>query len=260
MAFNFFGAPDMSSIHQEIRQLCAKHGYRAVHEGLQFVMQEDYRVLKSIFEGVPEPTPFTHHTVFVSDTIDTPFASFDAAIQQPQQQEKKQKKQVKKANKELQQKKEKEPENKPEFAPPAETFPEDMLDNLVDSTKLGTIKPGTEIVVSKLGNQEEPEVKPTFFTSADERAWQKEEEAKTKHKLDATGITPESLLTKENLEQWVQKEKKGYAYIARRHVGLPEPMIAAKCKEFGIVSEAAKRRQAIVAARANAARGRGRGR
>lgn len=264
MAFNFFGS-DMSNLFQEIRQLCARHGYRAVHDGLQQVMQEDYLVLKGIFEGTsplasaPEPAWLKQEPMefVLSETIDsTPAASVSAAsvaaasVAAAHQQQQQQKKKVTKAKK-------KEVEQ-PEYAPPAEMFSTDMLDGLADTTKLGTIRAGTEIVVSKLGHQEEPEVKPTFFTAADERAWQKEEEAKTKAKLDATGIKAESLLTRENLEQWIQKEKKGYAYVARRHVGLPESSVVAACKEMGIVSEAAKRRQAIVASRVNAKRGRGR--
>ncbi len=212
-----------SNLYNEIRLLCAKYGYRSVQEGVHTVIQEEYAALKSLVEGttvLPKETP---------------------------------KKVVTKA------KKENEKKVQEEFAPAAEVFQEDLIDGLVDSTKLGQIKSGTEIVVSKLGAAEEPETKPTFFTAAEERQWQKEEEAKTRAKLDATGISPESLLNRENLEQWIQKEKKGYAYVARRHVGLPESAVVAACKELWIVSEAAKRRQAIVASRMNAKRGRGRG-
>ncbi len=248
--FDFGQMANVSSIHQEIRMLCAKYGYRSVQEGIQSVIQQDYASLKELVEGispggggffVPLPVPVDAEAS----------GSVPEIVSQPIE---RQKKTVKKA------KEKKEEEKKEEFAPAAEVFQDDLIDGLVDTTQLGTIKPGTEVVVSKLGASEEPEVRPTFYTVAEERAWQKEEEAKTKAKLDATGIAPDQLLTKENLQQWVQKEKKGYAYIARRHVGLPESAIAAKCKEYGIVSEAAKRRQAIVASRVNAARGRGRGR
>jgi hypothetical protein len=251
MAFNFFGCPEMSTLFQEIRQLCAKHGYRAVHDGLATVMQEDYLVLKEFFSckelaPIPSKAKANAKEVVISETIDTvTFPDvFPSAVQ---------KKKVTKAKKQ-------EEKVVAEYAPAAEMFSEDLIDGLVDSSKLGQIKSGTEIVVSKLGASEEPEVKPTFVTAAEERQWQKEEEAKTRAKLDATGISPESLLTRENLEQWIQKEKKGYAYVARRHIGLPEAAVVAACKELGIVSDAAKRSQAIVAARANAMRGRGRGR
>ena len=288
--FDFGQMASVSSIHQEIRMLCAKYGYRSVQEGIQSVIQQDYASLKELVEGIsPGGGGFFVPVAAVPDASDVP-----QVLSQPGERKKKS---VKKA------KEKKEDEKKEEFAPAAEVFQDDLIDGLVGTvgcplqghppavpqlpslrhsnigaggaganikvsldsavggtTQLGTIKPGTEVVVSKLGASEEPEVRPTFYTVAEERAWQKEEEAKTKAKLDATGIAPDQLLTKENLQQWVQKEKKGYAYIARRHVGLPESAIAAKCKEFGIVSEAAKRRQAIVASRVNAARGRGRGR
>lgn len=245
--FDFGQMASVSSIHQEIRMLCAKYGYRSVQEGIQSVIQQDYASLKELVEGIsPGGGGF-----FVPVDAEAS-GSVPEIVTLPVE---RQKKTVKKAKE-----KEKKEDVAPAFAPAAEVFQEDLIDGLVDTTQLGTIKPGTEVVVSKLGASEEPEVRPTFYTVAEERAWQKEEEAKTKAKLDATGIAPDQLLTKENLQQWVQKEKKGYAYIARRHVGLPESAIAAKCKEFGIVSEAAKRRQAIVASRVNAARGRGRGR
>ena len=246
MALNFAGLGNQF-LPNKIRQLCAEHGYKAVKEGIEQVLREDFQALQEIFASVagsvanvpkkaehvkPNPITQTIQKVEQSDV------------------ETKEKKTVKKAKKEK--------ETPPEYAEAAETFAEDLIDGLVDSSKLGSIKAGTEIVVNKLGNSEEPEVRPAFSTTAEEKAWQKDEEAKTLAKLRATGISPESLLTKENLDQWIGKEKKGYAYVARRHVGLPETTIQNACRMYGIVSEAAKRRQAIIATRVNSMRGRGR--
>ena len=81
----------------------------------------------------------------------------------------------------------------------------------------------------------------------DLKKWQKEQEEKKKRELDAEGINPASLLTKENLQRWIVTEKKTYAAVAREYVGLPESMVASSAKKFGILSQTAIRRGMIVA-------------
>lgn len=87
--------------------------------------------------------------------------------------------------------------------------------------------------------------------SKDIKKWQKEQEEKKKRELDAQGINPASLLTKENLERWILQEKKTYAAVARDYVGLPESMISSSAKSFNIQSETTRKRQAIIAAKAS---------
>jgi len=82
----------------------------------------------------------------------------------------------------------------------------------------------------------------------DLKKWQKEQEDKKKRELDAQGINPASLLTKENLQRWIVEEKKTYAAVAREYVGLPESMVASSAKKFGIQSHTTIRRGMIVAA------------
>ena len=53
----------------------------------------------------------------------------------------------------------------------------------------------------------------------------------------------------ENLKKWVEEEKKSYSYIARRLIGLPEAQISVEAKKYGIMSEIAKRRMAVVESR-----------
>jgi len=60
--------------------------------------------------------------------------------------------------------------------------------------------------------------------------------------LDAQGVNPASLLTKENLQRWIIDEKKTYAAVARDYIGLPDSMIASSAKSFGIQSDASKKR------------------
>ena len=87
--------------------------------------------------------------------------------------------------------------------------------------------------------------------SKDIKKWQKEQEEKKKRELDAQGINPASLLTKENLERWILQEKKTYAAVAREYVGLPESMISSSAKSFNIQSETTRKRHAIMAAKSS---------
>jgi hypothetical protein len=81
----------------------------------------------------------------------------------------------------------------------------------------------------------------------DLKKWQKEQEEKKKRELDAQGINPASLLTKENLQRWIVEEKKTYAAVAREYVGLPDSMVASSAKSFGIQSDTTKKRALIAA-------------
>jgi hypothetical protein len=81
----------------------------------------------------------------------------------------------------------------------------------------------------------------------DLKKWQKEQEEKKKRELDAQGINPATLLTKENLQLWIVTEKKTYAAVAREYVGLPDSMVASAAKSFGIQSDTTKKRAMIAA-------------
>jgi len=83
----------------------------------------------------------------------------------------------------------------------------------------------------------------------DIKKWQKEQEDKKKRDLDAQGINPASLLTKENLQKWIVDEKKTFAAVARDHVGLPDSMVSSAAKSYGIQSETSKRRAIIAASK-----------
>ena len=83
----------------------------------------------------------------------------------------------------------------------------------------------------------------------DLKKWQKEQEEKKKRELDAQGINPASLLTKENLQRWIVEEKKTYAAVAREYVGLPDSMVASSAKSFGIQSDTTRKRALIAASK-----------
>ena len=100
-----------------------------------------------------------------------------------------------------------------------------------------------------------PLTQPTQHTESgltdpkDIKKWQKEQEDKKKRELDAQGINPASLLTKENLQRWIVEEKKTFAAVARDYVGLPDSMVSSAAKSYGIQSETSKRRAIIAASK-----------
>lgn len=118
------------------------------------------------------------------------------------------------------------------------------------------LRPDAKVRVVKKG-LEAPAPAPTPTThhesgltdSKDLKKWQKEQEDKKKRELDAQGINPASLLTKENLQRWIVEEKKTYAAVAREYVGLPDSMVASSAKSFGIQSDTTRKRALIAASK-----------
>jgi hypothetical protein len=95
-----------------------------------------------------------------------------------------------------------------------------------------------------------PPMPPKGLTVKEIKQWQKGEEDKKRDELREKGIDPQTLLTKDNLKQWIEKENKSYAVVARYHVGLPEMYVSEVAKKFGVQSALAKKRRAqIMAAR-----------
>jgi hypothetical protein len=88
-----------------------------------------------------------------------------------------------------------------------------------------------------------------FRDPKDIKKWQKEQEDKKGAELRAAGINPVSLLTEANMRKWVVDEKKTFAAIAREYVGLSDGVIASEAKKYGLQSDVAKRRAAIMGAK-----------
>jgi len=140
-------------------------------------------------------------------------------------------------------------------APETQTQPQAALEQ--EEPKL---RPDAKVRVVKKGLEATPLVVVTPAPTAqhesgltdpkDLKKWQKEQEEKKKRELDAQGINPASLLTKENLQRWIVDEKKTYAAVAREYVGLPDSMVASSAKSFGIQSDTTRKRALIAANRA----------
>lgn len=117
------------------------------------------------------------------------------------------------------------------------------------------LRPDAKVRVVKKGTEVPPVQAPQtqhesgLTDPKDLKKWQKEQEEKKKRELDAQGINPASLLTKENLQRWIVDEKKTYAAVAREYVGLPDSMVASSAKSFGIQSDTTKKRAMIAASK-----------
>ena len=83
----------------------------------------------------------------------------------------------------------------------------------------------------------------------DIKKWQKEQDDKKISELRDAGINPASLLTEANMRKWVVDEKKTFAAIAREYVGLSDAVIASEAKKYGLQSDIAKRRAAVMNAK-----------
>lgn len=88
-----------------------------------------------------------------------------------------------------------------------------------------------------------------FRDPKDIKKWQKEQEDNKAAELRANGINPVSLLTEANMRKWVVEEKKTFAAIAREYVGLSDSVIASEAKKYGLQSDIAKRRVAVMNAK-----------
>ncbi len=68
------------------------------------------------------------------------------------------------------------------------------------------------------------------------KAEQRKKENAKRKELEEAGISPNSLLTKENLEQWLSSGKT-YSQIAREEVGMREEDVSAAAKKHGLSSQ-----------------------
>jgi len=88
-----------------------------------------------------------------------------------------------------------------------------------------------------------------FRDPKDIKKWQKEQEDNKAAELRAAGISPASLLTEANMRKWIVDEKKTFAALAREYVGLSDGVIASEAKRYGLQSDIAKRRAALIGAK-----------
>ena len=204
-----------------LRQAIAWYGLEAVHTTFQEICKEDYDFLKKLYEPkilksptAPAPTPPAPAPVQetpVEEEIPRPEKLRDAKVRV-----------VKK--------------------PASEDIPFTQSPVAV-APQTNTPVPHSTTAVAQAHTES------GLTDPKDIKKWQKEQEDKKKRELDAQGINPASLLTKENLQKWIVEEKKTFAAVARDHVGLPDSMVSSAAKSYGIQSETSKRRAIIAASK-----------
>lgn len=194
-------------MEQELRILIGKYGFKTLHEGLMKEMKIAHDYLMTVF-------PHAKNDIIVpcvSDTIPEPMTipqmnPLDTIV----------------VMKEI---------HLPESATTAESHEEEPEEEHEEKEQDPTIK---EVQIT--GKATEIGVTPKRRFDKDE---QKAEVLKKKKELEAKGIKPESLLTKENLTKWLE-EGMSYQRIAREHVGVSENEVSAVAKTFGLQSNISK--------------------
>jgi len=191
----------MTSLRSDLRALIAKYGLPAVHAELQAEMRETYDFLRQMFEPSKNNLviPMTEK---IPDRIATPHL-------------------------------------KPiQIVLPAEPPALELSGNeeAEGDTETGEEKDMTlkEVVI-----QAKSELNRELTGEKFSKAKHREDVAKKHKELTEKGIRPESLLTKENLTQWLGSGM-SYMRIAREITGVHENEIAAIAKTFGLQSDVKK--------------------
>lgn len=204
-------------MERDIREVIARHGYQMTYRTFQDMLKQDYEFLKTIFEPVPENSI---HTVVVENQESTQKGKRG---------------------------------RKPKATPVVENPPLARADLPLFASepevKNITIQPEQETELLSLTSFIPQITEPTsddrpqqFKDPKEQKAWQKEMEAKKKAENDGAGITFSQVLTKENLRQWIEVEGKTYAWVAREKAGCPEAQVAATAQMMGIKSKISKKR------------------
>jgi len=223
---------DYSELKGYMRQVIATHSFEAVHKCLEEISKEDYEFLKSLYgKDKEKEKPRAYERKQKPEP-----AAAAIPVTQPQ-------------------------EDADEYIQAAPKLRGDAKVRIVKKPTAPSDLPSPPVVVTAaptavVTKVVTPTVAPVpstkhtesgFTDPKDIKKWQKEQEEAKKRELEAAGINPSSLLTKENLKKWVVDDKKTFAYVAREYVGLPDSMVASAAKSYGIQSENSKRRAMIAA-------------
>ena len=210
-----------------LRQAISWYGLEVVYNGLHEICKEDYEFLKKLYD-VPQGK------VLKAPSPPAPAQEPSPAPQEVKEEEIPRPEKLKDAKVRV--------VKKP-------TSPEDLAHIPLTKTPVTNTPPVIQSVTSALIQGEHTQHTSGLTDPKDIKKWQKEQEDKKKRELDAQGINPASLLTKENLQKWIVEEKKTFAAVARDYVGLPDSMVSSAAKSYGIQSETSKRRAIIAASK-----------
>lgn len=188
-------------MEQELRTLIGKYGYRAVHEGLLREMRQQFEYLSTVFHPVRNEIVVPMVTETIPEPITTPKHS-----------------------------------------------PMEILANMKE---LALPPPTIDIVIEKMevnedstgGERKDIQITGKATTNVVSKKYSKDEHKaevmKKRKELEEKGIKPETLLTKENLQSWLDQGM-SYQRIARELVGIHENDISAIAKSFGLQSNVSR--------------------
>lgn len=192
----------MDTLRSELRSLIAKYGLPAVHSELQNEMRETYAFLRQLYEP-----PKNNLVIPVAETIPDRVAT---------------------------------PHHKPMKVAVAIANPPELDLSACDQA---------QVIVEKQEAPADPSLKEVVIQAKKEMAQEGQEKfSKAKHREDVLkkhkeltekGVKPESLLTKENMTDWLGQGM-SYMRIAREKTGVHENEIAAIAKTFGLQSDIKK--------------------
>lgn len=198
-------------MEQDIRVLIGKYGFQALHEGLMKEMRKQFDYLLSVFPPAKNDIVVPMMEDTIPEPITTPkHAPLEAIvglkeIMLPAA--------AQTASSSLTQ--------DVHVAHLSEEHEEEKSDDIKEVQI--TAKGAEKVVTKRRFDKEE----------------QKEAVQKKRAEMLASGIKPESLLTKENLEKWLGQGM-SYQKIAREYVGVPENEVSAIAKAFGLQSQISK--------------------
>ena len=200
-----------STLAKDLGMLVGLYGYQDVHMMLSRYMNEDYQYLKSVYEGI------TVAKTSANTQEITPSPQVQSQVQVKADPSPKKRKYTKKANKVI--------EAVINPSPPAITGDAEIKDVLVTS----------------------PLTDRPYRDPKEMKAFQKAAEESKNNENQAAGYQVTDILTKENLEKWIEQECRTYAWVAREKAGCPETQVAATAQMMGIKSKISKKRGIIMA-------------
>ena len=189
-------------MEDDIRYLIAKYCYADLFTGIEKMMRKEYEFLNSHFNKVVKAAVLQE----VVQPVVAPVA--------PVKEKKVRKQRAKKV-----------------VAPKPAL--EKIEPTIIDDESILEVNEIKEVVVTDVQGFRDPKEVKEFQRTAEE---------KKRKENEAAGIQLNTILTKENLKQWVEVEGKTYSWVAREKAGCPDTQVAATAQMMGIRSKISKRR------------------
>lgn len=209
------------SLKQSLRELIAEHGVREVYTTLNEYMRQEYTFLTEVFgpkvSSVPMILQESIHYIKHDIKHDTKVPPKNIKVK------------VRKAQEE------------PSSVAGVISVPVPVAVPVL-APVLAAVPVPVPVPVH-IETETETELEKKFRNPLEVKAYQKAAMDAKHAELTAAGIKGETLLTKENLTQWLLSEGHTYAWISREKTGCPESKVAEVARTLGIKSAITRRRE-----------------